>query len=46
MAIQLLSNLGKRGVDHQLFTMQVDIDDTAFLSKYFDVVEFEPIFTA
>ena len=46
MAIQLLSNLGKRGVDHQLFTMRVDIDDTAFLSKYFDVVEFEPIFTA
>lgn len=46
MAQQLLSSFGKRGVDHGLFTMQVDIEDTAFLSKYFDVAEFNPIFTA
>lgn len=46
MAQQLLSSFGKRGVDHGLFTMKVDIEDTAFLSKYFDVAEFNPVFTA
>src|SRR5512137_88109 len=46
MALQLLSSFGKRGVNHGLFTMQVDIEDTAFLSKYFDLAEFNPVFTA
>ena len=46
MALQLLSSLGKRGVDLGLLTMKADIEDTAYLSTYFDVVEFNPIFTA
>jgi hypothetical protein len=43
---QLLSNLGKRGVNLNLLTMKVDIEDTTYLSKYFAVSEFNTIFTA
>jgi len=46
MALQLLSSQGKRGVDLHLLTMPADIEDTSYLSTYFDVVEFSPIFTA
>jgi hypothetical protein len=46
MSLQLLSGFNKRGIDRGLFTMQVDIEDTAHLSKYFEVVEFAPVFTA
>ena len=51
---QLLSNFGKRGdtsyvttgVSQGLNTIQVDIEDTAHLSKYFQVIDFTPAFTA
>ena len=51
---QLLSNFGKRGdtsfttsgVAQGLAEIQVDIEDTAHLSAYFHVVEFDPVFTA
>lgn len=54
MAKQLLSSLGKRGdssyttngIRQGLDTLIVDIEDTAHLSKYFKVVEFNPVFTA
>jgi hypothetical protein len=51
---QLLSNFGKKGdtsytisgVAQGLADIQADIVDTAHLSTYFHVVEFEPVFTA
>jgi hypothetical protein len=51
---QLLSAFGKRGdvsftttgVAQGLADIKVDIEDTSHLSKYFRVVEFEPVFTA
>lgn len=42
----LLSSLGKAGVDLELLTMKVDVEDTSYLSKYFVIAEFNPIFTA
>lgn len=42
----LLSNQGKYGVNNGLFTTTVDIEDTSYLSTYFVVAEFNPIFTA
>jgi hypothetical protein len=46
MPQQLLSSFGKKGVDLDLATMMVDIDDTNFLSKYFSIAEFNPVLTA
>ena len=54
MASQLLSSFGKRGdtsyttngVRQGLNTVKIDIEDTAHLSTYFQVVEFNPVFTA
>ena len=46
MAQQLLSNLGKQGADLGLLTEKVDINDLEYRSKYFNVVEFDPVFTA
>ena len=54
MAKQLLSNFGKRGdtsftttgIAQGLADIKVDVEDTAHLSQYFKVVEFEPVFTA
>lgn len=54
MAKQLLSAFGKRGdtsftttgIAQGLADIQVDIEDTAHLSNYFHVVEFNPVFTA
>jgi hypothetical protein len=46
MPLQLLSSFGKKGVDHGLFKLKPDIEDNAYLSKYFDVAEFNPVFTA
>ena len=54
MAKQLLSNFGKQGatsftttgIAQGLDQIKVDIEDTAHLSKYFKVVEFDPVFTA
>lgn len=46
MEQELLSSLGKRGVNLDLLTKKVDIEDTTYLSKYFVVAEFNPIFTA
>ena len=51
---QLLSSFGKSGassfttsgVRQGLNEIKVDIEDTAHLSKYFQVVEFDPVFTA
>ena len=45
MPQQLLSSFGKKGVDLGLDTIQVDIEDTLFLSKYFGIAEFNPVFT-
>lgn len=45
MAQQLLSSFNKKGVDLGLDTMQVDIEDTIFLSKYFSIAEFNPVLT-
>jgi len=45
MANQLLSSFGKKGVDLGLDTMLVDIEDTSYLSKYFAIAEFNPVFT-
>lgn len=54
MAKQLLSSFGKKGdssytttgVAQGLDQIKVDIEDTAHLSRYFQVVEFDPAFTA
>ena len=51
---QLLSSFGKSGASSYTTTgvrqglneLKVDIEDTAHLSKYFQVVEFDPVFTA
>ena len=43
---KLLSSFGKRGVNMGLNTMKVDIEDTTYLSKYFNISEFSPVFTA
>lgn len=43
---QLLSSFGKRGVNQGLDKLIVDIDDPTYLSKYFVVTEFNPVFTA
>ncbi len=42
---QLLSSFGKTGVDLGLDSMTVDIEDTSYLSKYFVIAEFNPVFT-
>lgn len=44
--MNLLSNLGKQGVNLGLNTLRPDIEDTEYLSKYFVVSEFYPVFTA
>lgn len=46
MAQQLLSSFGKQGSNLGLDRITVDIEDTKQSSKYFDVTEFNPIFTA
>ena len=46
MEQKLLSSFGKRGVNLDLLTKKIDIEDTTYLSKYFVVAEFNPIFTA
>lgn len=43
---QLLSIFNKRGVDLGLDTMRIDINDTTHLSKYFDIIDFNPLLTA
>lgn len=43
---QILSSFGKRGVKLGLDTLKADINDTTYLSKYFVVAEFNPVFTA
>ena len=43
---QLLSAFGKKGVRIGLDTLQVDIEDTSFLSKYFVISEFNPVLSA
>ena len=42
---KLLSSFGKKGVSLGLYTQKVDIEDTVYLSKYFVISEFNPIFT-
>lgn len=42
---QLLSNFGRKGVNLGLSTLKPDIEDTSYLSKYFVIAEFNPIFT-
>lgn len=43
---QLLSSFGKKGVSLGLATQKIDIEDTDYLSKYFVISEFNPVFTA
>jgi hypothetical protein len=44
--MNLLSSSGKRGVRRRLLSLKVDIEDILDSSKYFDVVELDPVFTA
>jgi hypothetical protein len=44
--MELLSGLGKRGVELNLLTRQVDVEDTEFLSKYFVLQDFPTKLTA
>jgi hypothetical protein len=43
---ELLSNLGKTGKTVGLLSKYADIIDTDFLSKYFVIAEFNPVFTS
>lgn len=43
---QLLSSFGKQGVRLGLDTIVANIEDTTYLSKYFAIVEYNPVFTA
>lgn len=42
----LLSSFGKRGAIFGLNTIPIDVEDIKQSSKYFDVTEFTPVFTA
>jgi len=42
---QLLSSFGKKGVNLGLLVLKPDIEDTSYLSKYFVIAEFNPVFT-
>lgn len=44
--LNLLDSFGKRGVSYGIYTAQTDVVDTAYLSKFFVVSEFNPTFTA
>jgi hypothetical protein len=44
--MDLLSGLGKQGVQLNLLQRKVDVEDTEFLSKYFVLQEFQPTLTA
>lgn len=44
--MDLLSSYGKKGISLDLLHQKVDIEDTEHLSKYFALVEFNPLFTA
>ena len=44
--MNLRSSFGKRGLKLDLINLKVDIQDTEYLSKYFVISEFNPIFTA
>ena len=44
--MSLLSSFGKQGETLGLLTLKADIEDTAQLSKYFALTEFDPVFTA
>src|SRR6266404_6763024 len=44
--LNLLDSFGKKGVSYGIYTAQTDVIDTAYLSKFFVVSEFNPIFTA
>ncbi len=46
MSQTLLSNLGKRGSPLGLDHADVDFEDTETSSEYFDITEFNPVFTA
>lgn len=43
---QLLSSFGKQGVRLGLDAITANIEDTTYLSKYFAIVEYNPVFTA
>lgn len=44
--LNLLDSFGKKGVSYGIYTAQTDVVDTAYLSKFFIVSEFNPIFTS
>ena len=46
MSLSLLNSMGKTGVSYGLATVPVGVVDTEYLSKYFVVSEFNPVFTA
>lgn len=46
MILNLLNSFGAKGISYGLYTEQVDVIDTEYLSKYFVVSEFNPTFTA
>lgn len=44
--VELLSSFGKQGASLGLDHADVDFDDTAYLSRYFNITELTPVFTA
>lgn len=45
-ALNLLNSFGAKGVNYGLYTEAADVIDTEYLSRYFVVSEFNPVFTA
>jgi len=46
MSLNLLDNTTNKGVQYNIATKQVDIEDTAYLSNYFILNDFKPVLTA
>lgn len=44
--LNLLGSFGKAGVDYGLVTASADVNDIQYLSKYFVISDFSPLFTA
>lgn len=44
--LNLLNSFGKRGIAYGLLNKTADVSDISYLSKYFVVSEFSPVFTA
>lgn len=46
MSLNLLNSFGAKGTSYGIYTENVDVLDTEYLSRYFVVSEFNPTFTA